>query len=76
MSPQSDSTAMVADRLLDREEAADMLGLSPATLAAWAMDGRHLPVVRLGRRVKYRLRDIEAYVEASTSPAGERRKGA
>lgn len=46
------------DRLLKRPAVAQMLGLQPQTLARWAMEGKHLPVVRLGRTVRYRERDV------------------
>lgn len=57
------------DRLLDRGDAAEFLGLSPNTLAVWAMAGKHIPVVRFGRRVKYRMGDLREYIARSTSPA-------
>ncbi len=48
------------DKLLTRREAADMLALKPQTLSRWAMTGKHLPVVRIGRTVRYRASDVEA----------------
>lgn len=61
--------SILQDRLVDRPEAASLIGLKEQTLALWAMSGKNLPVVKLGRRVKYRLSDIEAFVERSTRPA-------
>lgn len=59
--------ATVARELMDRSEAAKYLGLSEQTLASWACTGRHsLPFVRLGRRVKYRKSDLDAYLSAHT----------
>jgi len=54
------------DRLIDRNEAAQMLALQPQTLARWAMDGRHLKVVKLGRTARYRLSDVLRLVEHGT----------
>lgn len=53
--------------LLSREEAAEYLGVSPKTLATWACTKRYpLPVVKLGRAVKYRVADLEKFIEART----------
>ncbi len=50
--------------LLTRQEAATMLGLRPQTLAVWAMTGRNLPYVKLGRKVvRYRREDVEAFID-------------
>ena len=56
--------------LLTRGEAAQFLCMRPQTLAVWAMEGRHLPVVKIGSRmVRYKLADLRAYVENQTTPA-------
>lgn len=53
-------------QLVSREDAAASLGVRPQTLACWASNGRyHLPYVKIGRRVMYRLSDIEAFIEAN-----------
>lgn len=49
--------------LLTRKEAADYLGVKVQTLACWACTGRyHLPFVRVGRLVKYRQQDLDAFI--------------
>lgn len=49
--------------LLSRIEAAKFLGVRPQTLAVWATTHRYaLPYVRVGRLVKYRLADLEAFI--------------
>ena len=51
--------------LLNEAEAAAQLSIKPATLAAWRVKGRpHLPFVRVGRCVRYRLKDIEAFIDS------------
>ena len=59
--------------LMTRLEAAEFLGLRPQTLAKWAMDGRNLPVLKLGdgpkARVMYRRSDLERFVEQHLQPA-------
>jgi len=57
------------DRLLDRQDVADLLGIAPQTLAVWAMTGKYLPVVKIGRRVKYRESDVRDFIDRSTRPA-------
>ena len=59
----------VTDRLLDVNEAAAMLGLSPKTLYQWAYE-RRVPVVKLfGRALRFRLSDIQALIAKSVRPA-------
>ncbi|MGF6635112.1 helix-turn-helix domain-containing protein [Paraburkholderia sp. MM6662-R1] len=54
------------NRLLDRQEAATYLRLKPQTLANWAVTrAQDLPYVKIGRRVMYRLADLDAFVMAN-----------
>ena len=56
--------------LLTRKQAAGRLGLKPQTLAEWAMSGKNLPLVKLGKRaVRYRRSDVDAFIERSLIPA-------
>jgi excisionase family DNA binding protein len=56
------------DQLLSRKQAADFLGVKPQTLAAWLCTKRYpLPVVKIGRTVRYRKSDLEAFVSAHTT---------
>lgn len=56
----------MTDRLLTRQETAARLGVRPQTLATWAMTGRHLTMIRVGGRVRYRESDIEAFLARRT----------
>lgn len=57
--PQSD--------LLTREQAAAYLGITSRTLAVWACTKRYnLPFVKIGRLVKYRRTDLEAFIAHRT----------
>lgn len=50
-------------KLLSREEVAEMLGISSATLAVWACNkSQPLPFAKIGRCVRYRLADVEKFV--------------
>lgn len=53
------------DALLPPRKAADLLGLSVQTLAAWRHVGdTRLPYIKLsGRAVRYRLSDIRSFIE-------------
>ena len=59
-------------RLLETVHAADELGLSPRTLEGWRRRGEGPPYLKIGRRVKYRPEDIEAFkatrLQASSRP--------
>ena len=49
--------------LLNRTQAAEYLGVSKGTLEVWACTKRYaLPYVKVGRLVKYRLSDLQAFV--------------
>jgi excisionase family DNA binding protein len=41
------------EKLLNASQAADLLGIHPVTLLAWARSGR-VPSLRLGRKVSFR----------------------
>ena len=52
---------------VSRDEAAAILGVRPQTLAVWATTHRyHLPYIRVGNRVRYRLADLEAWLSSRT----------
>lgn len=60
--------------LLTRDEAAKYLGVTPCTLAIWASVKRYdLPYVKIGRLVKYRLKDLDAFIARRTITQGEKR---
>jgi excisionase family DNA binding protein len=49
-------------RLLTEDEAADYLRVRPRTLQRWRQLGRGPKFTRAGRRVLYRMGDLEAYL--------------
>jgi len=63
--------SILDDRLLSRRDVAELLGIRTQTLGVWGMTGRNLPVVKVGRRVRYRLSDVEAFVRRQTRPASQ-----
>lgn len=56
------------ERMMTRVEAAEYLGLKPATLEAWASRGNmNLPLSKLGRCVRYRKRDLDGFIASTRS---------
>ena len=65
------------DRLLTTKEAAEFLGLHPVTLAAWRVARRGPRYVKLSARaVRYRLRDLELYLDRQAVGATHEMEGA
>lgn len=57
-----------APALLNCAEAAKILGVQQNTLAIWRSTGRYeLPFVRVGRAVRYRIRDIATFLHNRTA---------
>jgi excisionase family DNA binding protein len=54
------------DKLLTAQQVADYLGVSVGTLAMERHYGRGLPFVRIGRRIRYRAKDIADYIDDNT----------
>ena len=53
--------------LLTRQQAAEYLGVKVQTLAVWKTSKRYrLPVVKVGSLVRYRLADLERFLESRT----------
>lgn len=53
-------------QLLNQVQAAEVLAVSPRTLEGWRFKGGGPPFVRVGRRIQYRMRDLQAWIEART----------
>ncbi len=52
------------ESLIQPEQAAEVLGISPGTLQVWRSTGRYnLPYVKVGGRVMYRPADVQAFIE-------------
>ena len=57
--------------LLDDKAAAAMLDVSPGTLSVWRSTGRYaLPFLKIGRKVRYRRADHDAWLAARLSETG------
>lgn len=54
-------------KLLDTVQAAEYLGnLKPNTLEGWRVSGKGVRFIKCGRLVRYRIADLDAYLEAQT----------
>lgn len=52
---------------LDTKDAAEFLGVTVPTLNVWRCTGRYsLPFIRVGRKIRYRLSDLEKFLESRT----------
>lgn len=53
--------------LFDTEAAASYIGVMPGTLEVWRCVKRHgIPHIKVGRLVKYRQSDLDAWLESRT----------
>lgn len=58
---------MARPDFLTTPEAAEYLGTRPHTLEVWRTSGRHrIPFVKVGRLVKYRRADLDAWLRSRT----------
>lgn len=53
-----------AERLLSIIELAEMLGLAPGTIYAGKCDTRSIPRIKIGSRVRFQLKAVEAWLAA------------
>lgn len=60
--------------LLTPENVSQLTGLSLETLAQWRSQKKHIPYLKVGRRVRYDVRDIQAYLERCRVSVSERRQ--
>ena len=57
--------------LLDDKAAAAHLQVSPGTLSVWRSTGRYnLPFLKIGRKVRYRRADLDAWLAARYRETG------
>ncbi len=65
------ATAINTSPLVDEKRATEFLDLAPGTLSVWRCTRRYpLPYVKIGRAVRYRMSDLEAFI-ASRTVGGE-----
>ena len=57
--------AFECDQLWNEGEVANYLGLAAKTLRSWRTSRSTLPFLKIGRLVRYRRSDVEAFVNGS-----------
>ena len=57
------------ERLLTARQVADVLGFAPGTIVDWAEAGK-IPSFRIGGRLRFHPRDLEAWLEKKRTGAG------
>lgn len=69
-------TAAPPDELLTAEQAAAFLKVKPGTLACWRTTKRYpLKYTRVGKSIRYRLSDLQAFLSARDSGDDELAQG-
>ena len=64
---------MDENKLLNVKAVAKYLQLKESTLKKWAEEGK-IPAIRIGRTWRFRLSDIDAWVERSRKPMADNQK--
>ena len=61
------STVSLPSPLLTSEQAAEILGTTPGNLSVWRCTRKvQIPFVKIGKSVRYRLADLEKFIESRT----------
>ena len=63
----------MTERLLRTRELADVIGFSPATVQDWFEAGT-LPGFRIGGRLRFRMSEVEAWLEERRPERSSRRE--
>ena len=62
--------------LLNEQQAAQILSVSPGTLSVWRSTGRWaLPFIKVGRAVRYRQSDLDAWLARHCRESGSTELG-
>ncbi len=51
------------DSLLTEAQVAEILQLKVRTIQSWRLAAKHLPFIKLGGAVRYRMEDIQQYLD-------------
>jgi excisionase family DNA binding protein len=54
----------VAEQIMIEQEVADKLVVKKATTTKWRARGKGPPFLKIGSKVRYRLSDVEAWIES------------
>lgn len=62
-SPIPSTAALPAERILTKLQVAELFQVAPRTVEVWMSRG-YLPYWRLGRTVRFRLRDVQEHLDS------------
>jgi excisionase family DNA binding protein len=68
--PSHDAPMKQLDKLLSPHDLADYLGVPVTTLYTWRHRSHGPPGLRVGRHLRYRRQDVEAWVERQLDSTG------
>jgi excisionase family DNA binding protein len=66
--PMADTAVALGDALLSPQQLADYLGVPVATVYRWRYESTGPRGIKVGKHVRYRRRDVEAWLEERTDP--------
>jgi len=61
------------EKLLTPQEIAEVLGVQPSTIYQWTHQG-YIPHVKLGKFIRFRVKDVEKWVEKKAKSGRETKK--
>lgn len=64
-------TAPIQKEWINPNEVHNDYGFSVSTLAKWRMDNKYLPYSKIGKYIKYKRADIEAFLNSNMINADE-----
>lgn len=58
---------MVDHKWISIEELSEYLGISAVTIHSWIRSGKDIPAVRIGRQWRFRIEEIDEWIESGRS---------
>lgn len=58
---------MVDHKWISIEELSEYLGISAVTIRSWIRSGKDIPAVRIGRQWRFRIEEIDEWIESGRS---------
>lgn len=58
---------MVDHKWIFIEELSEYLGISAVTIRSWIRSGKDIPAVRIGRQWRFRIEEIDEWIESGRS---------
>ncbi len=60
-------TVMENDKWINIDEAAEYLGIKPATIRDWIRKGKDVPAHKIGKLWKFKRSELDAWVQSGKS---------